>query len=901
MKKKQIGGCDLFFSRDTTGGFITRWLVSHFTSPGAWREEQTEEDGVYSRPLDRGCRVTLKTAVYAHDDKDYLLDYVYDITLVDLRLAVNGVAIVPPKAMPRLSSSAYCVWIPLRKGWNELSAELAARNERASNSSFAARVISKEGVLLGPESFSVKESNDRGAPLRVERGTRKPLFCDKVMAMPKLLGNLLAAQHGTPLKMPSAFKTGIGAAKKSAGRFGFSKGDGLLDCSMPVLGMVAKPYLFGHPDYAKSILWHFTLTPPGIPEQDRYIGSNSREFHVPGEGERIDVTWLSVKWSKQFYTAGSFYHRPKGRKVYFACTYSLASPSIVIETNDAGLRIGDMEAAGCYHNMAIPLREGLALRNCEEGLVYDQRRDGRMSDNWVLMWGNDVFPDVPIMLTFQKNPEKIVFNRNDDDSLNSIDIVAKDQLGWVALQFPFGFEVFKPDDTGGEAWIADAAERCVFLGKTVLAYPIDCKEYYKIDEAGGRVEVIQRFEYKDLTDEWGTKALRTAPLPPPLSLIDDVTGVSLDDGAVDFKFPTKYGYLKGAVGRDWSKYSVPMPTTRREFCLKPSGDHQIETLLHGDFEDYLRYHRSSNEIPNPGVYQFVIQYAIPLLLFNFLNGAERKTLEDITADGVSKAANADTEYLFTGGKKCCSWYRRVEPYTGVDYLMTYLHISGVKRLRSCDKAAIESLQKTFIEVDWGNGFALYSLYLGALLSGNWRAIKENWGTIRKAFDYFLSMQDWACMATAYCEDGISWNDGTNYGGYVGFARMAEIVGDKDSYASVMYAFGKLAALRLAIFRSTQKYFHTYFNHKPWWIAKFFHEEIDAGQAFACVPNLVGDYRMQGIYNLTTEGHYPEAWEMYSRAMPDDVKELLRIVNSSCSNLSGPVPEGETLNYPSGGI
>lgn len=116
----------------------------------------------------------------------------------------------------------------------------------------------------------------------------------------------------------------------------------------------------------------------------------------------------------------------------------------------------------------------------------------------------------------------------------------------------------------------------------------------------------------------------------------------------------------------------------------------------------------------------------------------------------------------------------------------------------------------------------------------------------------------------------------------------------------MYAFSKVAAQRLAIFVSTQKYFPKFFGVEPWWIAKFFHEETDAVNAFANVPELVGRYRMEGLQNLTTEGHYPEAWQLYSRMAPKEVKHLLSVVDASCGNVFAPLPAGEQSSYASFG-
>ncbi len=916
-KRKQPFG-DRWFYGDIDGQ-IFRWQMSPVSAFGGkqrmpagaetfsaatipeWHTAQINDEGQLDLTMSAHSMVWLRTFVYAPSAKQVFLEIVFDYwddTALKYEPFVNGhKAFMPPTTL-FMSLPFPGIWIQLRQGWNELAIKITERRGETVKPSLEARIIDKSGVVFGSECFALTAG---AAPAKVALppvSKRTHLRAERVL---KSSANLKYHENEQDLTAErlAEFKTGIGPANiKSAGRFGFAKGDGMLDCSMPLLGLIAKPYLFGHPQYRKSMLWHFGILPPGIPEKDQYIGETSWDIHIPGDKEKLDVNWISVVWRKQLLTKSDFYHRRSGKSVDFACSYSIASPGILVETNDAALRLGGMESAGSYDYIALPLQKGRTIRPTHDGVVYDRQRDGAFTDNWILLWGADSFPDVPLMLALQKNPDKIVFNRNEDQILVSVDIVAAAEFGLAALVFPFGFEVFKPEETGSDAWIEKAFAKCAFFSRAVLAYPSDCQEYFKIVPEENRIEIIQKFDYRIISDEWGSKPLRTAPLPPPLSLLEGMEQFKLDDAAEDFGFPTKYGHLRGVIGRNWSVYSLPLPPTRRKFCLKPSGDESIAPLIGADFDEYLRFHRSSDIIANPGAYQFIIQYALPLALFNFLDEGNRKTLEKITGEGVQKGASPATEYTHTSGKRCCAWYKRTEPYTGVNYLMTYLHVGGIGNFKSCEREAIESTTKTFYEVDWGNGFALYSLYLGALLSGNWASIKANWKTIRHAFDYFLVLQDWACMATAYAEKGVTWNDGTNYGGYLGFIRMAEILGEDEARDLGLYAFAKLGAMRLGQFRAPQQYYPRFWGGAPWFGAKFFQEETDPGLAFVNVSaaEMTGQYRVQGIYNMTTEGHYPEAWEWYGRMMPAEIKKILASVNSSYGDIFAALPKGVALTY-----
>ena len=66
--------------------------------------------------------------------------------------------------------------------------------------------------------------------------------------------------------------------------------------------------------------------------------------------------------------------------------------------------------------------------------------------------------------------------------------------------------------------------------------------------------------------------------------------------------------------------------------------------------------------------------------------------------------------------------------------------------------------------------------------------------------------DWACLCASYCENGVSWSDGTNYGGYLGFLNMAEMLGLEDDLALGRYAFSKMFAMRAGLFHASQYYY-----------------------------------------------------------------------------------------------
>ena len=304
----------------------------------------------------------------------------------------------------------------------------------------------------------------------------------------------------------------------------------------------------------------------------------------------------------------------------------------------------------------------------------------------------------------------------------------------------------------------------------------------------------------------------------------------------------------------------------------------------------MKYHTESDEIPNPGNYSFVFQYALVAKLFAYLNASDRERLQREMEKGIEVIVNPEYKYTGPLGRRCLSWYERSDPFTGISFYSTYLHITGIKHFHHCDREVIENAEKVFIEIDWGNAMSLYGAWLGALLSGSFDKLDKGFSVIRRAFDYYLVNMDFACMCAGYAENGTIWNDGTGYGGFLGFVNIADVLGRREDLELGIYAYAKMCCMRQGMFLSSQKYFYKYLGVEPWYITKFFHEETDGRYTFHSYPKdcIKNNYRREGLYNLTTEGHYKEAFRMYTHFLPGEVDKLLSAAENSLSvPITGP--------------
>lgn len=652
---------------------------------------------------------------------------------------------------------------------------------------------------------------------------------------------------------------GLGADISGYGRFGFAKGDGLLDYSMAGFGIITRPFITGHPRYKERFMWSFSLLPDGEVESGALTAWNT---YIPPENESVKVDWTHAEWERVL-TDGHF----------IKYDYSTITPSLLIETDLDYIKISRLHKLGVYKCATVPLSGGVLTRRPSDGILYDRERDGELRENYILLSGQGKFPEVPLLLTLPRSPKKVFTDRD------SVTVLFDGAVGETQITFPYGIELFDPDDLD-EDFYTKAVKKAAVYYRLSLARPVKCEEYYKVE--GERVKIYDKFSYHRMKDSTDTAPIFAAALPPPVALAASEVKEIFVDKRVALSHPTKYGPLLRVLGTDHTYYELPIPEYRERLPICEENRAEYRALLHSDFDNYLHYHTDVDEIPTPGGYGFVYQYAIVAKLFSYLDAADREKLEEQLRFGVSVVCNPDYGYIGPKGKRCLSWYKRTEPYSGLSFYSTYLHVSGINYFNHCDREVIENANRPFIEIDWGNGMTLYGLWLGALLSGKLDFVSEHFDVIRRAFDYFLVGMDFACMATGYAENATLWNDGAGYGAFLGFVNLADALGKKEELDIGLYAYAKMCCLRHGMFLSSQKYFAKYYGTEPWYITKFFHEETDGSHTFNSYHSdaIRCGYRTEGLYNLTTEGHYKEAMRMYAEYLRDEVGNLLSAVEDS---------------------
>ena len=677
----------------------------------------------------------------------------------------------------------------------------------------------------------------------------------------------------------SGYTPGLGCGEPTPGRFGFSKGDGVLDCAMPVLGQVDKMFLCGHPSYKKPFRWSYLLTPPGMPFHGSYAPAE-----VLPDDDKVEVNSLHVKWEAGY----------KGNT--FSCTYSLATPGIITESSSNTISLSGLEYAGNYQYILLPLEEGkVKIINLSQLPEYLPQ----MGANFLTLFGSTEFPDLPLLLVFQKKISNVEINF--DPRTSRLQSITFYNTPLMISGTIYGIKSFAPISPEDEEKMRDMAKKSFFWSRAFLAYPVKCEEYFKIYKEEKKCHIMSRFSYREISTEWGTKPLYLAPVPPAASL----SGFPGGEGEYDFGFPTKFGDLKGSFGCE-NSYTLPLMPIERRFPLIEKGS-PLPELFNEGMEAYEKFVSAVDlkflSYPYAGSIMEPYAYASPL--FHLAKAPLKEKLLETLEKRYKLAFSRENDFFYVAIRhgefmtkepddeeilelykdptlrryKLQTWFLRKDPFTGASYHICYLNLGLFTHgtLKTGTQEEVEQLRLPLIENDWGAGLAFYYFYLSSLATGNCSPIRENMDILKSSYSFFVKFMDWACMGTGYSDNAITFVEGANYGVFSSFIHFAKIAGDKEAENLGEYVAAKQFALRSGIMRSSQHYFCKHYDCEPWYTTKSLREESNPTQQFQNVPQELfkGRLRYDGIYNMTTEGLYAEYFDGLMQYNADEVRDIFR--------------------------
>ncbi len=762
-------------------------------------------------------------------------------------------------------------FVALYDVWLTVFSINGVKPEKSDRSLYVSRQSARIPVVIklkpGKNTVSVEADPD---PVTPENFVLNLVPCFSTVARVKSFSKSVVAPKDTPLSEEkkldtTGFTPGAGH-RCTPGRFGFTKGDGLLDCAVTAFGVIDKMYLCGHPRYNKPFRWGYCV----LPGEERA----TRTFGECGiENDKIKINQLSVNWRSQ----------------NVSLTYSLASPGIITECESQSMRLSELQFAGNYQYVLT----------ASSVSSLDAFTPEMMTENWFLLFGSTEFPDVPLLVVLEKKPENIQVEYLKNGRLSSMTFSGCHRMTTAT---PFGMESFDPLSATDANFLADAGKRCHFWSRTFLAFPVECAEYFKNVHATKTCHIAQKFSFRVLKDEWGTHSLKIASIPPAAALSGVV---EFPNPVTDLEFPTKYGPLLGGRGEGCS-YTLPQMPLDVRFPLRDEKSDIPEILTDG-LKEYFDFQAAFPDDWRPYCYvgSTLERYGFAGQLFHFMPDEYRDRLAELTGKSLRSTCDPNGEYvsLLTNHRELnrlkehthaqtieyyfnpdlprqqmSNYYLRKEPFTGESYLICYLNVTLMrdKYFKNASKETINSYARPYVENDWGLGISLYQMYLSVLVSGDSSAVRENWQTIKDMSKYLDVYHDWACMASGYSEAGNIWVEGANYGAYMAYVNLAEIVGDQEAVEYGTYLAAQELALRLAIYRASQNYFHRFFDEEPYWIAKAFREEEFPSSQFQGFPTNLAEDRLcpQRLHAQLTEGVYPEIFRHFRQFVSEEHPQIM---------------------------
>lgn len=205
-----------------------------------------------------------------------------------------------------------------------------------------------------------------------------------------------------------------------------------------------------------------------------------------------------------------------------------------------------------------------------------------MKENWLLVWYGTRTPlPSPMMLILQRRPEQI----NWTDA--GIELTFKQAAGTTvvlplyAMQFPDGprHETVKMYGAGAtlanlypqmlsdlangtQNWKneipAEIVKRCQKLSRISRFLPKAVTETNSYNPVSGNVVITEKWQFVEIKDDWHTKGLKIAMLPPYLSLaLRGKTPAKLSGKLLDLIYLVPAGRLAGVAGKDEVSVTIP--------------------------------------------------------------------------------------------------------------------------------------------------------------------------------------------------------------------------------------------------------------------------------------------------------------------------------------------------------
>ena len=525
----------------------------------------------------------------------------------------------------------------------------------------------------------------------------------------------------TGVALPSNF---VLVSRDNVGRFGWLTGEGGLTESIAESGVVSTPAsrdsgVWGRTPWTADDEASFSFT----------VGDDSKP-----QANGIEQNWFS-KTTKWRYQNGDIVHS----------TLSLGSPGLLWEgnSNSAGL--------SCQAVTHFAYMSPAGIRIVESGGSINP---ADLAEGWLIGFRADPgVRDTPQLIVLTRKPKSIHF------AGGIRFLYAEEGFGALFTSRLWGIRRLAPGQTGDWAHaIPESAVRAARQwSRAFLNYPVSCDEVGWVED--GDVVLADRFGYRPIRSDWGSKPLTFAPLPPVLLLAQRAGApIQLPKDRTDLECDTKYGPLEASLG-DTTLVRITLPPLDHRAII-PAASRMVLREQIDERAAGLRLGQPSRADPNtrnegsgdlhadlalydiadtvPFNETFCIDLYKWWLTFNSV--LARPVYSDPVREKIDRHfRNRYWETLNFYPHKCVVRQKR-EPWTGVEYLIHFVWPTQTQHGF-----------RNFNDGNEASGITAYCYAAYARYYGDWATLRANWNHCRRLYEFLPKVNDWACMSSGALE------------------------------------------------------------------------------------------------------------------------------------------------------
>jgi hypothetical protein len=473
-----------------------------------------------------------------------------------------------------------------------------------------------------------------------------------------------------------------------------------------------------------------------------------------------NASWTGVQYSMDYLI--------EGRRSRMRFHENSLSPAVLADVEHSrAVLFSGMGRFGLGHPSRVSFADHGRVRNVElrDGAQIDLQD---RSENWLLFYfsgaaGFDEF-DAPYLVVTQKKARSLVI------TAAGIELDYGPQpAGRIWLMPLHGQRMANLHET--QTWrdtLPDAVLSDIrFWSAALLAYPVSCRERYRVLGERNRVVIEEAFDYLDTTDQWGTPSIRIALVPPVVALsarygfpISFASKIELAN-AVALQGPL--AYVRGtrlcfavddALRLGNEARTIKIAATRNETAERFRSQLNRETERILDQFRLEQHPWSAKPLSEGGISAaqpgaagpFMIELALAL-----------PYLDEPLRDRASRALRDEID----------TYLMRPDRYLTMTNRSTTLPV-GVYRLTPT-RLGIDNMAWTSTQ--------LYALWIYAHTTGDWSLVDKYGPSIRRLFNILPNTADWAFFTCWDVLNGVRLGNGIQevahaLAGNAAYLRMA---------------------------------------------------------------------------------------------------------------------------------